>query len=79
MITIRQNIAWGLRGASRILLLCIIHASYAAAAEPRPANASEARFAQPTTTAGFRRDREGRADSPSASFRVLTLRAAMLG
>ena len=35
MITIRQNTAWGLRGASRILLLCIIHASYAVADEAR--------------------------------------------
>jgi ligand-binding sensor domain-containing protein len=29
MITIHQNTAWGLRGASQILLLCIIHGSYA--------------------------------------------------
>ena len=59
MITIRQNTAWGLRGASRILLLCIIHASYVVAAQPRPATG----FAHPTTKAGVRGDREGRADS----------------
>ena len=40
MITIRQNTAWGLRVASRILLLCTIHASYAVAAERRPATSS---------------------------------------
>ena len=75
MITIRQNKAWGLRGANRILLLCIIHVSYVVAAQPRPADG----FAHPTTKAGVRGDREGRADSPLASFRISTLRAAMLG
>ena len=34
---IRRNTAWRLRGASRIWLLCIIHALYAAAAQPHPA------------------------------------------
>ena len=43
----------GLRGASPILLLCIVHASYALADEPRPA----ARFAAVTAKAGFRGDR----------------------
>ncbi len=37
MITIRQNAAWALRVASRILLLCVVHGSYAIAAEARPA------------------------------------------
>ena len=37
MSMIRRNTAWRLRGASRILLLCIIHALYAAAAQPHPA------------------------------------------
>ena len=64
MITIRQNIAWGLRGANRILLLCIIHVSYVVAAQPRPATG----FAHPTTKAGVRGDREGRADSPLREF-----------
>ena len=64
MITIRQNIAWGLRGANRILLLCIIHVSYVVAAQPRPATG----FAHPTTKAGTRGDREGRADSPIREF-----------
>ena len=73
MITIRQNTAWGLRGASRILLLCIIHASYAVAAEPRPAKVASVEgtntpFAHLTTKAGFRGDREGRADSPPRHF-----------
>jgi PAS domain S-box-containing protein len=73
MITIHQNTAWGLRGASRIVLLCIIHASYAVAAEPRPAKIAIAegrttRFAHLTRKAGFRGDREGRADSPPRHF-----------
>jgi hypothetical protein len=40
LITIRQNTAWGLRGARRILLLRIIHAPRAVATEPRPAKTS---------------------------------------
>ena len=70
MITIRQNRAWGLRGTNRILLLCIIHVSYVVAAQPRPATG----FAHPTTKDGVRGDRE-----EGASFRVLTLGAALLG
>ena len=50
MITIRQNTVWGLRAATRVLLLCTIHASYALAAEPHPAT----RFADLTTKAGDR-------------------------
>ena len=46
------------------MLLCIIHALYAVADEPRPAK----RFAHLTTKAGFRGDREGRADSPARHF-----------
>jgi ligand-binding sensor domain-containing protein/signal transduction histidine kinase len=53
MIAIRQNIAWGLRGASRILLLCIVHVSSVVAAQPRPATG----FAHPTTKAGARGER----------------------
>ena len=84
MITIRQNTGWGLAGASRILLLCIIHALYAVAVEPRPAKIaiaqpSNTRFAHLTTKAGFRGDRNGKADSPPPRFRVLTLRAVVLG
>jgi len=60
MTTVRQNKAWGLRGASRILLLCIIQASYVVAAQPRPTRG----FAHPTTKEGARGDREGRAGSP---------------
>src|SRR3974390_3301532 len=73
MITIRQNPAWGLGGASQIFLLCIIHASCAVAAEPRPAKIAIAegrttRFAQLTTKAGFLGDREGRADPSPRHF-----------
>jgi len=73
MITIRQNTAWGLRGASRILLLCIIHASYAVAAESHPAKVTVAqgrntRFAPLATKAGFRGDREERVDSTPRQF-----------
>ncbi|MFZ0964433.1 MAG: two-component regulator propeller domain-containing protein [Terriglobia bacterium] len=73
MSTIRQNTAWGLRGASRILLLCIIPALYAVAVEPRPAKvgsggARNTRFAHLTTQAGLRGDREGKAGSTSRNF-----------
>src|SRR5271157_755506 len=72
MITIRQNTAWGLRGASWILLLCMIHASYAEATEHRSAKIAIAegrytRFAH-RTKAGFRGDREGRAGSTPRYF-----------
>src|SRR4029077_14076670 len=68
MITIRQNTARGWRAARRILLLCIVYASYAIAAEPRPAKvaiggARNTRFAHLTSEAGFRGDREIRTDS----------------
>ena len=51
MITVRQSILWGLQGANRILLLCIIHAACAVADQPHPAT----RFANLTTKAGIRR------------------------
>ena len=50
MITIRQVTASSLLRASRILLLCIIHASYTLAAQSRPAR----RSADLTGKAGFR-------------------------
>ena len=73
MIIIRQKTAWGLRGASRILLLCIIHASYAVAAESHPAKVTVAqgrntRFAPLATKGGFRGDREERVDSTPRQF-----------
>ncbi len=73
MITIRQNTAWGLRGASGILLLCIIHASCAVADEPRPAKVAfvegtDIRFAHQTTKAGLRGDRQARVGSPPRRF-----------
>src|SRR5262249_34854045 len=37
MITIRPNAAWGLRGAVPILLLCVVHPSYAPASDSGPA------------------------------------------
>ena len=70
MITIRRNIAWGLRGANRILLLCTIYVSYVVAVQPRPATG----FAHSTTKAGVRGDREGRADSPLREFRSFDTR-----
>ena len=50
MITIRQITEWGMRRVSRILLLCLIHASCAVADQPRPAT----RFGGPTTIADLR-------------------------
>src|SRR3974377_1741368 len=72
MIIIRQKTAWALTGGSLIFLLCIIHASGAVAAEPRPAKIAIAegrttRFAHPTK-AGSLGDRDGRADSPPHHF-----------
>jgi len=68
MITIRQNTSRGRRAARRLLLLFIVHASHAVAAEPRPAKvairrARNAHFAHLTTKAGFRANREARSDS----------------
>jgi len=71
MITIRQNIAWDLRGVNRILLLCMIHFSYVVAAQPRPPTG----FAQPTTKGGVRPDREGSADSPIRGFQSFDARS----
>jgi ligand-binding sensor domain-containing protein/signal transduction histidine kinase len=68
MITIRQNTSRGWRAARRLLLLFIVHASHAVAAEPRPAKvaigrAKNAHLAHLTTEAGFRANREASADS----------------
>jgi hypothetical protein len=70
MIAIRQTRSWGLRGTKGILLLCIIHASLALEAEPRPAKIAIAEgrntcCPHPTTKAGFRAEREARADPSS--------------
>ena len=62
MITIRQNTEWGLRVASRILLLCTIHASYAVPAERRPATRTG------NLTTSLRGDRKPKADLPSRHF-----------
>ena len=58
MSMIRRNTAWRLRGASRILLLCIIHALYAAAAQPHPVQGSpvvvrDLKFTHLTTNDGL--------------------------
>src|ERR1700730_2512475 len=68
MITIRQNTSRGRRAARRLLLLVIVYASHAVAAEPRPAKvaigrARNAHFAHLTTETSFRANREARADS----------------
>jgi PAS domain S-box-containing protein len=73
MMAIPKNTARALRGASRILLLCIIHASCAVAVERRPVEAAIAegrntRFGHETTKAGFRGEPGGRADSPPRHF-----------
>src|SRR5215469_12623833 len=61
MITIRQNTARALSVASRILLLCVVHGSYAIAAEARPAQIAstghvqvrDLKFAHLTTNDGL--------------------------
>ena len=63
MITIRQNRARGVHGASGILLLCIIHASCGVTEQSRPA----ARSAD-LTAAGLRGNREEKADSTRRDF-----------
>jgi hypothetical protein len=83
MTTSRQNTAWGLRGASGILLLCIIHASNAAATEPHPAQIAIAeggntRFAH-LTNADFRGGGERRADSIRRDPRNIQAQAGHAG
>ena len=64
-----------LRGVSRILLLCAIHALYAVAAESRRpskiagAAGTNTSFAHLATREGFRGETEGRADSVSRRSR----------
>jgi Two component regulator propeller len=55
------------RMASRVLLVCIIHASSAVAAQPAP----PARFTHPTTKASVPGEREGSVDSPLLGFQNL--------
>jgi ligand-binding sensor domain-containing protein/signal transduction histidine kinase len=73
MITIRQKTP-GLQAASRIVLLCVVHASCAVAAGPRPAQISSAegsntRFGYLTSKAVLDGDREPIADSGPRHFR----------
>ena len=72
MITIRQKTP-GLHAASRIILLCVVHASYAVATEPRPAQIPSAderntRFSHLTTNAAVRGGSEAVADSRHRHF-----------
>ena len=77
MITIRQNIASGLRGAHPTLLLCII-VSYVVAAQPRPTTG----VAHPTRKDGVRGHREGGEfqsfDTRAGQTPVINLRFAHL-
>ena len=73
MITRGQNTAWGFRVVNRILLLFIIHATYAVSAELRPVkvNVAEGYNTRPvhlTRKAGLREDREGRTQPPIRHF-----------
>jgi len=73
MVTIRQNTAGGWRGASQVLLLCILHAWYAAIAEPRPIKIAttegrNTRFAHLTTKARFGGNGKENAESPAPYF-----------
>ena len=68
MISIPQNSARDSRRAIRIVLLCIIHCSFALIAEPNPANVVIAQsgntpFAHLITKAAFRPEPESRADA----------------
>jgi PAS domain S-box-containing protein len=63
----RQNATSGLLAASRILVLCIIHSSYAVADEPRPAK----RLANPTTKIGSREAPAGHGQGGHARVRDL--------
>jgi signal transduction histidine kinase/ligand-binding sensor domain-containing protein len=72
MITIRQKTP-GLQAASRICLLCVVHASYAVAAEPRPAQIPSADerntgFSHVTTNAALRGGSEAIGDSHHRHF-----------
>ena len=72
MITIRQKTP-GLQAASRIFLLCVVHASSAVAAEPRPAQIPSAderntRFSHVTTNAALRGGSEAIGDSHHRHF-----------
>jgi hypothetical protein len=78
MITIRQKTP-GLHATSRIILLCVVHASYAVAAEPRPAQIPSAderntRFSHLTTNAALRGGSEAVADSRHRHFKNIRAR-----
>ena len=54
----------GLRGASRILLLCVIHSAYVLADGPHPATS----LSNLAAKAGFQGDRNGKPDFPDRHF-----------
>jgi ligand-binding sensor domain-containing protein/signal transduction histidine kinase len=64
MITIRRSKTCGMRGASRILLLCMLYASCAVADQPHPSR----RFANLATKAGLGGDRIERPESAARQF-----------
>ena len=81
MIIICRNRTRGLRSASSFLLLCMITASYAVAAEPRPvkpaiAQVKNMRLAQPNGDPGSRGEPEGRAESNPREFRNIQARGS---
>jgi ligand-binding sensor domain-containing protein/signal transduction histidine kinase len=70
-MTAHQNTAWSLRGASSILLLCIVHGLGAVAGDPLPAKlaiaeARDTRLAALTTKVSLPRNRGGRVRDPDA-------------
>ena len=65
MITIRRNRARGLLRRSGIVLLCVIHCSFAVTAEPTPQRiAINTPFAHLTAKAAYRPEPEPEADGP---------------
>ena len=84
MITARQNTAWYLRTASRIFLVCVVYASYAVVAEPRPAqipgvDEGDTRFSHLTTNAALRGGSEAIADPRRGHFQNIHARAGHAG
>jgi len=80
MITIRKNMMWGFRFASWIVL-CVLHASTAAALDARPAKIAiaeqiNARFADVMARVGFGKDREKVPDGPAHNVQNVSARGA---
>jgi signal transduction histidine kinase/ligand-binding sensor domain-containing protein len=80
MITTRKNMMWGFRFASWIVL-CVLHASTAAALDARPAKIAiaeqiNARFADVMARVGFGKDREKVPDGPAHNVQNVSARGA---